>query len=67
MNNFSYHFRSIKQKIVWWAGKFKKPYDAIRNGQRQERKGIRQMIISFAKWILWIDETIDKGQHHIFR
>ena len=67
MNNLSNHFRSTKHKILWWARKFKKPYAAIRNGQRQERKGIRQMIISLAKFLLWTNKTFEKGQSKIFR
>ena len=69
LNNSSYnfHYRFVKNKIIWWIRKFKKPYAAIRNGQRQEKKGIRQIIVSLAKKLLWINETIEKGQSKIFR
>ena len=65
MNILSYHFRSIKHKIVWWAGKFKKPYSQV--GHRKEKKTIKQKIILISKLLLWVNETIEKGQHELMR
>ena len=37
------------------------------NGQRRGKREAKKQIILFAKLLLWINETIEKGQHNISR
>ena len=37
------------------------------NGQRRGKRELREQIISFAKFLLWINQTIDQGQSKISR
>ena len=67
---YHFYYSFVKNKIRWWVRKFKKPYAEEPfpyNGFLQEKKGIRQQIISFAKFLLYINQTIEKGQAKIFR